>query len=145
MNLLDNVCTKEDADLLESELDTILSNLFKKNIGQVLKKEIRLKTLEELKKNFADFSNTEKVEVALNKVKDEIRKLKVLSLSIGFEPAEQTLETIFEWVKKNMGEGIVLDIKIDKGILGGAVIAYEGKYRDESVKKMLDDSFIKRV
>ena len=62
-------------------------------------------------------------------------------MSLAIDPTPETIDRLFDWVKKNLGEGIVLDIDKDESILGGAIISFDGIYNDLSLRKTLEGIF----
>ncbi len=64
-------------------------------------------------------------------------KLKKLELYLAREPGGDFLKEINGWVKESFGEDVVLKITVDGSILGGAVVIYEGKYFDGSLRKKI--------
>ncbi|HSW87735.1 MAG TPA: F0F1 ATP synthase subunit delta [Candidatus Saccharimonadales bacterium] len=70
----------------------------------------------------------------LTSMQEKITALPVLSLTVAFEPKEQTLKTISEWFMLNMHQQVVFIITVDPTILAGAVISFNGKFSDVSIK-----------
>lgn len=64
----------------------------------------------------------------------KISSLPVLTLAIAFEPQEQTLKTLAEWFFINMHKQILFDISVDKSVIAGAKITYNGKFFDFSIR-----------
>jgi ATP synthase delta (OSCP) subunit len=64
----------------------------------------------------------------------KISSLPVLALTIAFEPQEQTLKTLAEWFFINMHKQMLFDISVDKNVIAGARITYNGKFYDFSVR-----------
>lgn len=63
----------------------------------------------------------------------------VLSLIIAFEPDEQTLKGISEWLALNVHEQVLLDIKVDRKLVAGTSINYKGKFLDYALKPKVDE------
>ena len=81
------------------------------------------------------------LEKLLFEIKQEISKVKVLKLYLAIDPTPQIIENTSSWVKENLGEDVVLDIERDETILGGAIISFDGQYKDFSLRKTLDEIF----
>jgi len=71
------------------------------------------------------------------KLKERLESLPVFSLTIAFEPTEEFRGKLANWIKENVEKKAVLDLKIDKEILGGAIISWQGKYRNYSLSEKL--------
>lgn len=136
--ILANIRTKEDAWALEQEIDILLSKLYSTKADEfshALEHDVRSNVALIIK------SSIEKARIDRDKylqgLKNELKKLKEIQLTLAFEPTDATLEKIFLWVRENVGKGIILDINYSKTISGGAVIIHKGKYRDYSLKKLI--------
>ena len=70
-----------------------------------------------------------------------LKKLKVIKLVLAFDPTRKTIENIHNFVKNIAGIGYILDIEISEDVLGGAVIIFNGKYYDFTLKKSIEDTF----
>jgi len=74
------------------------------------------------------------------KLKEKLKSLPIFSLTIGFEPTEEFKEKLVHWIKENVEKKAVLDLKIDKEILGGAIISWQGKYKNYSLSEKLKNT-----
>ncbi len=136
--ILSRVRTKIEVEKLKEEIDLIIDHLFSKDsvaFESFLKSNIRPWVVEILTKEWADAGD--KIEY-LRKLKEKLESLKYLTLILAFEPTELSIDKFFNFVRKNIGEGVVLDIAVDREILGGAKIIWQGQYRDFSLKKVFE-------
>jgi len=131
-----------------SQINNTLESLFKIKRGsfsQVLDKNMGAENAQILKKiaeeKKIDLSNHSSLEKLLFEIKQEISKVKVLKLYLAIDPTPQIIENTSSWVKENLGEDVVLDIERDETILGGAIISFDGQYKDFSLRKTLDEIF----
>jgi F0F1-type ATP synthase delta subunit len=147
-DILIHVKTIDQGRELSSEIDILINSLFKTENNAfekaldsvtVLTSQMLISALGGLKNNI----NWDKQMITeyLTGLKEELQKLKTLKLSLAFEPSKDLIDHLFIWIIKNLGYGIILDIQKDKTILGGAIIEFEGKYEDLSLKKALDEVF----
>lgn len=146
-NIYGLVKTKEEGELLDSEIDLMLDSLFNnsKNFEDLLLKKVRQSTYNAIKPELEQFGTDHtSIKEFLSKIKYQLKKLKVLEISIAFEPTSKLSNDICSWIKENLGEEFVPDIKIDPTILGGAIIVFEGLYKDYTLKKTLQDTFEKK-
>ena len=147
-DILGYIKTVDQLEDFSLEIDTVLSGLFKarnKNIDEVLDKTVGKSTADTLrkiiKKNKIDSFDYSSLDKLLNNLKEDLKKIKVLKISLAIDPSKEQIEHIFNWVKENLGEGIILDIDKDESILGGAVISFNGQYKDFSLKRALEKIF----
>jgi len=144
-DILSNIKTVDEANRFASEIDTLLDALFKtqgnafekalNSISAIHKDQLNQTFL----KNNINSENQANIKEFLTSLRVEVRKLKTLKLSLAFQASQNLIDNLFAWVVKNIGEGCILDIEVDKAILGGTIIAYEGKYEDLSLKKALEE------
>lgn len=71
----------------------------------------------------------------LTDIQKDITTLKVLTLKFAFEPKEQTLKALSEWFVMNIKRQVLFDITVDPSIIAGAVISFNGKDTDCSIKE----------
>lgn len=64
----------------------------------------------------------------------KISTLPVISLAIAFEPEEQTLKALAEWFFINTHKQMLFDISVDRNVIAGARITYNGKFFDFSIR-----------
>lgn len=81
-----------------------------------------------------------KLEEAVEKLKQYTGKMLVLELVLAFKPDEETINKLHDWAKENISKNILLSLKTDPGIIGGALITFEGKYADISIVKKLEEA-----
>ena len=117
-DILDQVTTKPELDALVGEIDIYRDNMYR--------------------------SGKEPVREVLVKYKDELDKLRqaaldlpVVRLTLALTPPGNWILEIRNWVIKALGKPVVLDMAVDKSILGGAIVENAGKYGDYSLRKMI--------
>lgn len=131
--------TKDEALKLIDELDLIYDSLFensKETLDEVLAKRISVETAEVVKSAFSKGIDKAKY---LKDAKESLRRAKIISLTLAFEPREETVEKLSLWVSKNIGDGVLIDIAKSESVVGGAIIIFQGNYRDFSLKKKIRD------
>lgn len=68
----------------------------------------------------------------------KISSLPIMTLTLAFEPQEQTLTAVSEWFFINMHRQMLFEIVVDANIVAGAHIRYNGKFFDFSVRSTFD-------
>jgi len=146
-DLITSLKTVEEVNELSMELDSLTSILFKsekmtfeKALSSI--KENTAKKITEIFEKFnLDMTDKELVRDFLDTLKNLIKKFKVIKLILAFEPTRKTIENIHEAVSENIGIGYILDIEISEGVCGGAVVMFNGKYKDFTLRKSLEETF----
>jgi hypothetical protein len=134
------VRTRTEANMLLTELDLLLRSLYIIGPGDfesTLESGIRAKTAYAITQT----TNKENREEILNKTKEIVNSLNYMGLTVAFDPNLEIIGKINTWIKQNLGEGIALDITINKSILGGAIIEYKGKVGSFTVLSKVEDYF----
>ncbi|SRR5258708_1081082 len=124
------IITREDFQVLTNELDLLEKSAYKigeNGFEETLKSSVRESTAALI----TDKSMIKELRAKLNTIK-------FIELTLAFDPSSKLLNKISSLVKSSAGANIALDIKIDKGIIGGVVIAYNGKYGDFSLSGKLE-------
>jgi len=124
--ILKKIRTREEAWELLGQLDALETGLY--SARAAVKIPVLLQGVYETRENKKAF---------LEELKNQLLNLAVVSLTVALKPDESFLEKLSGWVKVNIGERAVLEIEVDAAILGGALVSYNGKYRDYSLRKAL--------
>lgn len=74
----------------------------------------------------------------LNSFIEQVKTLPELDITIAFEPNNDTLKAISQWFIISYGKQVLININVDKNIIAGASINYQGKYKDYSFKSVFD-------
>lgn len=140
--ILQTIKTKDDRDRLLQEIETILASHYHADpslVQTTVSKGIRPALSEKFERLISEVSsdpNHRTLEEVCQELEHAIRALKVIFLTIAFDPPQESIDLITSWVKTNIGN-IVLDIEYNKHLLGGVIISYQGNYRDLTTKKIL--------
>jgi F0F1-type ATP synthase delta subunit len=70
----------------------------------------------------------------LEKIQKLISSIPILTLTLAFEPKESTMKALSDWFMLNLKRQFVFDFKVDSNIIAGAIINFNGKYLDFSIK-----------
>lgn len=82
------------------------------------------------------------VESLLDQLENKLKKLKEIDLTIAFTPSKSSIEKIYSWVSRNLGVNIVINLNIDPELLAGAIINFNGIYKELSLKKLIETGFL---
>jgi len=87
-----------------------------------------------------DFGKQTEAEEFLQKLEEALNKIPILTLNLAKDPSEKLLDTIRDWWKTNVKTPLLLTIKTDPSLIGGAQLFFNGKYKDYSVRKQLENT-----
>ncbi|TSC66660.1 MAG: Uncharacterized protein CEO21_129 [Microgenomates group bacterium Gr01-1014_80] len=92
-----------------------------------------------LSDSFVSEFNKDNIHALFNSLEDQIKKLNPLVIYLAFEPGQEQIEQIGFWVKKNLTQPKVFEIKIDPALLGGAALVNGGVYKDYSLRSKIGE------
>jgi hypothetical protein len=139
--LLAHIKTVQEADEIVGEIEMLLESLYEKDADgfkSVLKHRIRYWVADYLKRGLEKETDAE---AYLKSLEKQIKGLEELNLTLAYEPTEDALERFSSYVKQNIGSHVLLRISYDPNIIGGAIVIYEGEYRDFSFKRIFESQF----
>ena len=146
-DLITSLKTTGEVDDLSLEIDTLMSTLLKsekmsleKALGLVSSASAK-KITEIFSKNNFDMADKELASNFLDTLANLIKKFKVIKLILAFDPTRKTIENIHDFVSENIGIGYILDLEVLESVLGGAVVIFNGKYKDYTLRKALEEVF----
>ena len=67
-----------------------------------------------------------------------VTKKQVLTIYLTFEPDDAAISQISTFARKNFGESLLLDTKLDPNLIAGAALSWKGVYRDYSLRAKID-------
>lgn len=140
IDLSDFITTKGEANDFLAHLRAISDKLYQTDFN--LKKAItdqfgitksdRFLTL--LRDNNINSETLPAVKDFLQKMEEQVASLPVLSITMAFEPSEQTLKALSEWFLVNMKKQMIFDITVDRSLIAGSLITFNGKFTDYSIR-----------
>ncbi len=134
--LLNKLVTRQDADDLVMYLDDLRDSLTRK---EVLPSSWQEALLAVYKANNIDTQNKVQISDFLVKVREHIKKIPTVNLTLAVDLSSQSLEEISNTLTEHVGEKVLLELRKDEAIVAGAVIAYNGYFKDYSLRGKLDE------
>jgi F0F1-type ATP synthase delta subunit len=141
--------TKSQATDFMRSLDSIIDQLYEVNfdINKTLADEFgiekRDKFMELLRDSKMTNASNDTLKALLQNMQETVKKLPILSLSIAFEPTEAVLKSFLEWCLFTLNRQVIIDLEVDRNLIAGATINFNGKFKDYSIKPLLTE-IIKR-
>jgi vacuolar-type H+-ATPase subunit E/Vma4 len=137
--IISQLTTTDEADLLTDELEALSVSLYKDHGGtfeKVLKERVRKrvgeKMVSEMKKK--GIGKREYIKA----LKKQASSLEEVKLTLAVEPTPAMIESISDWIKENVGAAVILDLTFDATLVGGAVVSFRGNYADYSLRARLE-------
>jgi F0F1-type ATP synthase delta subunit len=146
-DLITSLKTTQEVESFVSEIDTLMFEFYNTK-GLLIHKALDSisfgtvgKIMQAFLKNNLDINNKDTFVSFFQTLKILIKKLKVIKLVLAFDPTRRTIEKIHNFVKENIGIGYILDIEVYHDVLGGAIVIFNGKYKDFTLKKNLEEVY----
>ncbi len=146
-DIITTLKTTQEVGNFVSEIDTLMLTFFKsekasmKEALSLISESYAKKIMEVFSKNNLNINDRDTVRNFFETLKGLIKKFKVINLVLAFDPTFRTIENVHNFVKETIGVGYILDIEVSESILGGAIVIFNGKYSDFSLKKTIEDVF----
>jgi F0F1-type ATP synthase delta subunit len=127
-----------------TRLSTISEKIYKTgfNLEKVLTDQLGIQKKDKfmilLRDNKVSLSSNAALKDFISQVQEKISSLPTVSLTLAFEPKEDTLKSLSNWFPANINKQVLLDIKVDPEIIAGAYVSYKGKCSDFSIKPVFD-------
>ncbi len=95
--------------------------------------------LNHLSPEFFKSFNKDNLSEALANLEQQISKLLPLILYLSFEPDKNTIASISSWLRQNLSQQSILEIKFDPDLIGGCAIVKNGVYKDYSLRARIEE------
>ncbi len=143
MNRANTLRTTLELQVMFDAIEDLKTALFRQNvtdIQQLLQSAIPEKVYEYLNNNYdlSTIMTKEALDQTLTELKTQLEKLRPVHVTIAIDPTDELIEEIFQAVSENWGDGYILNITIDRDIIGGSIIIIDGHYYDFSLEEKID-------
>ena len=140
INLLDMV-KDEEIDLILSQPNKSLAQkklFLEKIIATVHSKELYQLLETALKQNHMEFFQGKYLGALLRQLRAWDEQFKVIKLAVALDFEDSDLRVMAALLSQKVQHPVALEIKVDKSLIGGAVIQYGSFISDYSIKTQLD-------
>lgn len=137
--------TKYAVDNFLAEIDLLMESLFttKTDISEKMSKVFPAEKKNAIEnschQNGIDVKNYISVQRFLLDLKEYLKNLPMVNLTLAFNPKEEIIRRISSWFSYKLNTNVILHITVDSELIGGAIIGFNGKYIDGSLKKIVHD------
>jgi len=144
LDLSDLFTTRAEANIFLARIAAISEMFFKTdfNLEKALVEQFGVnkgdRFLAILRENNINVSSTPAVKNFFQTLSQKISSMPVIALTVAFEPQEQTLKAISEWFVINMQQQMLFDINVDRKLVAGASVTYNGKFFDFSIRQTFE-------
>ena len=138
-----NIRTVEERGVVHAGIELLLGTLYQKggDIGEILETSMPRSVVKPLKQGFTQaHSSVESVREYLEGLRQALDNLQILSLELAFDPAEETIAVLTTWMRKNIGEAVVMQLSTDKTLLAGVRLSFEGRYKEVNLGRIINEA-----
>jgi len=101
--------------------------------------------LEAAKIEKIDLDDSAQAEKFYSEIENNFKNLPTVDITLAFSPTYEQLKKISSWWRKNFNPEILINLKIDKKLVAGAVIGYGGNLKDYTLHQILESYLNKKV
>ena len=152
--LLENIHTREELQTTLNQVDAVLVSIFQTektgkvlSLGEILEKVAGVKMSQIVKAEIEDqkinVDDTFALKTYFEKLRTELAQVKIFQVTLAIDPGFNLVREISNWVHKNVDPDVILDIAVDSSLLGGATIIYGGKYYNNSLRNIIEQTLSK--
>jgi F0F1-type ATP synthase delta subunit len=133
--------TKAQASDFSSRIANLADKIYETdfNLEKALLNEFGLKKKDAftrvMRENNVSIESHASLKEFFTKMQQQITSLPVLTMTLAFEPNDETMKTLSEWFILNMNRQVVFEINLDRTLIAGATISFNGKTADLSLKE----------
>ena len=146
--VMQDIRTVDDLYLLSGQIDKLLVNLFKATtevfndtLRTKLQRNLGNSLMLSLKSQNIALDNHEQLQIYFNGLREYIAHLPILQLTIAYHPSNEQIESLSDWARRETGKPVIIQPIYNKQILGGAIITYEGRIADVSLRRKLESVY----
>jgi F0F1-type ATP synthase delta subunit len=136
--------TKAQASDFSSSIADLADKIYETdfNLEKALLNEFGLKKKDAftrvMRENNVSVESHASLKEFFTKMQQQITSLPVLTLTLAFEPNDETMKALAEWFILNMNRQVVFEINLDRTLIAGATISFNGKTADLSIKEKFE-------
>lgn len=144
MDLSGLFITKTQATEFIQRISRVVDTLYTANfdLEKILAEQLGLQKKDRLMKLFFENNiNTgdkDAVRDFLQKIITAATAIPTVELTLAFEPTEEILMSLSQWFMMQLKKQAIFAVKVDYSLIGGAIITFNGKYKDCSLKSVFE-------
>lgn len=138
--ILNNTFTHTQLAHRVSLLKSHLSNQLFGGLEKIELAQEDAQYLNSLPKDFFQKFTKENITKTFEEIDEALKKIQPLTIYIPFELPLESLNKLSAWLKNKFGRQLVLDIRLDPGLIAGCALVWNGVYKDYSLKSRLAEN-----
>lgn len=91
------------------------------------------------------YFNAYNIDRQLKELEQKLHEVKPVTIFLPFEIPDEEVNNLGLYIRKNFKSDLVIDIKFDGNLIGGAALSWNGSYKDYSVRSLISQNQIKLI
>jgi F0F1-type ATP synthase delta subunit len=143
--------TKLEADNFLIQLSDLSESLFnnkinfKDKLNTLFSSDLSLSILNGIKEANIDENNRIEIQHYLEQISDSVKKTPIINITLAFRPKQSTTQKIYDWLSLRLRKPVLLNFKVERQIIAGAIIEFKGKYFEYTVHKSLNEYLTEHI
>lgn len=140
--------TKAETDHFIQQIDSLSESLFSKKtdvkgkMNELFSSEMVV-TIEHTCRTIGlDITNIIALQHFLSQLKDVIKKTPNVCVTLAFKPNQKITQRIYDWLCFRLKQRVIIDVKVEKHLIGGAIIEFQGKHYEYSLHIALSEKLL---
>lgn len=139
------ILTQEESDLVHQTVKLLQDSLFRSEVpplSDILRSKLTKRLFDVLNTPVSEFLESND-SAGLRKFLDSLIKIieqtEVIRINLAYEPSQDGIREISQWIDSEIEKHAVIDINVDKTILGGISLVYRGRFWEKTLQQMISD------
>jgi hypothetical protein len=143
--LLNYIVTKDDADMMCDNIDSCIAGLYKvdtkpsDHMSTCFSHDRKQEIVRICTEQGINMEDRSAVEQFLRQLKDQVTSLPLIRVGIALDLPDEFLLRLSSWVDQHFEKKYLLQVVVDKGLIGGAQIQMDNSYYDFTLQKHIKD------
>lgn len=148
IDILSQVHTTSEADHFLSQItalsESLFNNktLFKEKLEELFPSELSISIMNGIRESGFNLDNSIELQHYFENITNFVKQAPVINITIAFRPKQKTTQKIYDWISLRLKRPVLLNIKVEKQIIGGAIIEFNGKYLEYTIHRTLNEIII---
>lgn len=144
ISLFDFVLTHEDFVLFNQQLDQVIEHVFDTKttpesvLSEYLSHEKKQAVIAFAEEEKLPFAQPNQMQTVLDRIKERLAEIPIVEMKVAFEPSERLLNQITNWLNDSNNQRVFVKFVVDRSLIAGAVISFNGNIHDYSVKTQIE-------
>lgn len=137
--------TKKHSDEVISKLEELKGYLYNKRIdlgkkmSEIFSYELKEKIMALSWQEQINLNDPDSFGAFLESLQNYVKHMPVVKITLAFEPNDKIVEEICAWFVEQYGKNVIVDVSLDSSIVAGAIIGFNAKERDYSLRTRIDN------